>query len=171
MPLTDVDLIKTGQSVSVAADGVANKLHGTVASIGLLSTTSGSTTAFPVMVTLDSETPNLYDGTGADVVITTGTASNVTAVANSAIHTGVRGTHTATVLRGGKTTTVQIALGVAGTDATQVKSGLKVGDQVVLADLSQVLPKSTTSTSSRGGSFMPFAGGAGGPNLGPGGGS
>ncbi len=170
VPLADIDLIKPGESVSVAADGVAGKLHGTVTSIGMLSTTSGSTTAFPVTVTLDSETSNLYDGTGADVVITTGTASHVTAVANSAIHTGVRGTHTVTVLRDGKTTTVQITLGVAGTDVTQVKSGLKVGDQVVLADLSQVLPTSTTSTTSRGGTFIPFSGGAGGPNFGPGGG-
>jgi hypothetical protein len=172
VPLADVDLIRTGQSVSVAADGVASKLHGTVTSIGLLSTTSGSTTAFPVTVTLDSERSNLYDGTGADVVITTGTARNVTAVANSAIHTGARGTHTVTVLRGGKTMTVQVTLGVSGTDVTQVKSGLKIGDQVVLADLSQVLPTSTTSTNSRGGTFGSFPGdAAGGPNFGPGGGS
>jgi hypothetical protein len=165
-------MIKAGQSVSVAADGVATNLHGTVTSIGMLSTTSGSTTAFPVTVTLDSEKPNLYDGTGADVVITTGTARNVTAVANSAIHDGARGTHTVAVLRDGKTMTVQITLGVAGTDVTQVKSGLKVGDQVVLADLSQVLPTSTTSTNSRGGTFGSFPGGAGGgPNFGPGGGS
>ena len=76
------------------------------------------------------------------------------------------------VRRNGKTMTVQITLGVSGTDVTQVTNGLKVGDQVVLADLTQALPTSTTSTNTRGGGFGSFLGGAGGgPNFGPGGGS
>jgi multidrug efflux pump subunit AcrA (membrane-fusion protein) len=166
VPLSQVNLVKVGQSVSVAVDGVAKRLHGTVESVGLLSSTSGSTTTFPLTVRLDSSSPRLFDGTGADVVITTGTASKAITVPNSAIRSTVGGGHTVTVLSGGKTTTVRVTLGVAGNDITQVKSGLKVGDQVVLADLSQPLPSSSTNGSNNSRFRFPVFGTAGGPNGG-----
>jgi multidrug efflux pump subunit AcrA (membrane-fusion protein) len=144
--LAQIDQVKVGQKVTVAADGVATKLHGTVTSIGLLSTTSGSTTAYPVTVQLDAGTPQLYDGTGADIVISTGSAHDVLTVPNSAIHTTVGGRHTVTVDQGGRTSTVRVTLGIAGSDVTEVKSGLKAGQQVELADLSQQLPASTSGS-------------------------
>jgi trimeric autotransporter adhesin len=169
VPLSRVDLVKKGQAVTIAVDGVAATLHGAVTSIGMLSTTTGSTTSFPVTITLDDEQPNLYDGTGADVVITTGTAKNVVTVPNSALHAGPRGTYTVTVLNNGATTTKTVTIGVAGPDATEVNSGLAAGDQVVLADLNEQLPSSTTSTTnSRTGGFGNF-GGFGGPAGFPGG--
>ncbi len=148
--LSEANLVKVGQSVSVAVDGVAKKLHGTVESVGLLSSTSDSTTTIPITVKLDADSPDLFDGSGADVVITTGTAADVVAVPNSAIHSGAGGSHTVTVLNGGKTSTVRVTLGVASRDLTQIKSGLKVGDQVVLADFSQSLPSSSTDSSNNG---------------------
>jgi hypothetical protein len=157
VPLTQIALIKTGQPVSISADGVATKLRGTVTSIGLLSSTSGSTTTFPVTITLAAGSPSLFDGSGADVVITTGTAPNVLTVPNSAIHTGVNGSHTVSVDAGGKTTEVQVKLGLEGTDVTEVTSGLKAGQQVVLANLATGLPGSSTTPTTTG-----FPGGAGG---------
>jgi multidrug efflux pump subunit AcrA (membrane-fusion protein) len=159
VPLAEVDLVKAGQRVTVSADGRTAALHGTVESVGLLSSTSGSTTTFPVAVRLDAGSPQLYDGTGANVVITTGTATNVTTVPNSAIHTNANGTHTVTVLQDGRASTVRVTLGVAGADVTQIKTGLKVGQQVVLADLGQPLPSSTTSNT---GTFRPGQFGGGG---------
>ena len=158
VPLSHIDLVRTGQAVTVAADGVATTLHGTVTSIGMLSTTTGSTTTFPVTVTLDDEQPSLYDGTGADVVITTGTAENVVTVANSAVHAGPRGTYTVTVLKNGVTSTKTVTLGVAGPDVTEVKTGLAVGDQVVVADVTEDLPSSTTSTTNGRTGFGGFSG-------------
>jgi multidrug efflux pump subunit AcrA (membrane-fusion protein) len=160
VPLAQVDQVRPGQHVTISADGQSTVLRGTVESIGLLSTTSGSTTTFPVAVELDGSSQHLYDGTGADVVITTGTATNVLTVPNSAIHTGPNGTHTVTVVQGGKTTTVPVTLGVAGDDVTQIKNGITAGQQVVLADLGRPLPSSTTSNS---GTFRPgqFGGAAG----------
>jgi HlyD family secretion protein len=168
VPLGQIDSVKIGQQVTVAADGQSTSLHGTVASIGLLSTTSGSKTTFPVTVRLDSSTPSLYDGSGADVIITTGSASNVTTVPTSALHTGPGGTYTVVVANGSKQSTVRVTIGVAGTDLTQIKSGLTAGQKVVLADLSQPLPgsasSSTTTTTGRagGGAAGGAAGGAGG---------
>lgn len=156
--LSQVDQVKVGQNVTVAADGVSSELHGTVTSIGLLSTTSGSTTAYPVTVQLDAGTPQLYDGTGADIVINTGSAHNVLTIPNSAIHTTAGGLHTVTVAKGGKTSTVRVSLGVAGNDLTEVEGGLKAGQQVVLADLSQQLPTTTTSNSTNRFRFFPGGG-------------
>ncbi len=168
--LSEANLVKVGQSVSVAVDGVATKLHGTVESVGLLSSTSDSTTTIPITVKLDADSPDLFDGSGADVVITTGTAADVVAVPNSAIQSGAGGSHTVTVLNGGKTSAVRVTLGVAGRDMTQIKSGLKVGDQVVLADFSQSLPSSSTNSSNNGGfklpAFIQFGSGPNGQNNG-----
>jgi multidrug efflux pump subunit AcrA (membrane-fusion protein) len=160
VPLGQVDSVKVGQPVTVAADGQQTPLHGTVASIGLLSTTSGSKTTFPVTVRLDANSPKIYDGSGADVVITTGTADSVTAVPTSAIHAGPGGTYTVTVANGSKQSTVRVTIGLAGADLTQVKSGLKAGQKVVLADLSQPLPGSASSASTT--TTGRFGGGAGG---------
>jgi multidrug efflux pump subunit AcrA (membrane-fusion protein) len=144
--LSQISLVEVGQSVAVAADGVAAALHGTISSIGLLSSTSGSLTTFPVTVQLDAASPKLYDGVGADVRITAATARDVIAVSNSAIHTGLRGTHTVTAIRNGKSITVPVTLGVAGVSLTEVRTGLRVGDRVVLADYSTPVPTGTNST-------------------------
>jgi hypothetical protein len=170
VPLAQVDLVKAGQPVSIAADGTTTKLHGTVTSIGRLSTTTGSSTTFPVVITLASTSPHLSVGTGADAVITTGTATDVTTVPNSAIHTSATGRQTVIVYKGGKATTVAVTLGAAGTATTQIKSGVKVGDQVEIADLSQPLPGSSTtgSTTTTRTGFAGFGGGAGGGAAGGG---
>jgi hypothetical protein len=166
VPLAEVSQVKAGQRVSITADGRPTVLHGTVESVGLLSSTSGSATTFPVAVELDPGSAQLYDGTGADIVITTATATNVITVPNSAIHTSANGTHTVTVVEGGKTSTVPVTLGVSGNDATQIKTGLKAGQQVVLADLGQPLPSSTSSSTGTT-TFRPGGlGGAGGARTG-----
>jgi hypothetical protein len=160
LPLAEIDQIETGQPVSISPDGHKGALRGKVESTGVVSSTSGSTTTYPVTVELDAGSPHLYDGTGADVVITTATATNVITVPNSAIHTGANGSHTVTIVDGGTTSTVPVTLGVAGDDITQIKSGIEAGQQVVLADLGQPLPGSTTSTAT---TFRPGQfGGAGG---------
>jgi len=147
VPLAQIGLLQVGQPVTVAADGITKALSGTITAIGLLSSTSGSVTTFPVTVQLAAGSAALYDGAGADVRITTGTARNVVAVPNSAIHAAGRGRSTVTVVRGSTTTSVPVTLGVAGTALTQVRSGLRVGDRVVIADYSQSVPASSTNDS------------------------
>jgi hypothetical protein len=167
VPLGQVDQVKVGQSVTVAVDGVATKLHGTVTSIGTLNaSSSGANPTYQVTVQLDAASRQLYDGSGADIVISTGSARNVLTVPNSAIHSTRGGGHTVTVLDGGKTSTVRVILGASGRNVTEVKSGLKAGQKVVLADPSEPLPSSATSNSGNG-KFPGGGGFGGGPvNLG-----
>ena len=145
VPLSEIDQIKTGQPASIAVDGRTDALHGTVTKIGLLSSTSGSRTTFPVTVSLNDGSPSLHNGVGASVTVTTGSAAKALLVPNSAITTlGTR--HTVTVVRDGKASTVAVTLGLTGAESTQVTAGLSAGEQVELADPTQGLPGSATSS-------------------------
>jgi multidrug efflux pump subunit AcrA (membrane-fusion protein) len=48
--------------------------------------------------------------------------------------------HTVEVLTNGKPVQVRVTVGAAGSDRTQIRSGLSAGQQVVLADLAMPLP-------------------------------
>jgi multidrug efflux pump subunit AcrA (membrane-fusion protein) len=146
IPLTEIDQVKVGQPATVTVDGRTTPLRASVQAIGVVSTTSGGRTTFPVTVQFAVGTPHVYDGTGADVEITTGAASGVLTVPISAIHTTANGRHTVTVANGSTTTTVAVTLGMVGNDVAQVTAGLRAGQRVVLADLGQALPSSTTAT-------------------------
>ena len=165
--LADVDRVKVGDHVDVKVDGVAATLTGKVSSIGVLSSTTGSSTTYPVKVLLDPASAKLYDGSGATVSIVVAEVSDVLTVPSSAVRrVGTRAT--VTVLRKGKPTTVPVEIGATGPDLTQVTSGLSAGDQVVLADLGQPLPSGNTNQN-RGGLFGGNGGFGGGGGLGGGG--
>ena len=50
--LADVDLVKVGDPATVTVDGIPTPLAGRVSAIGLMNTTTGSTTSYPVTVVL-----------------------------------------------------------------------------------------------------------------------
>lgn len=171
VPISEIDEVKVGQPVSVVVDGRTDPITAKVSKIGLLSSTTGSLTTFPVTVTFDTDATVVHDGVGAGVTITTGSASNAVLVPNSAVTT--LGTlHTVTVVDGATRKTTRVTIGLIGTDVSQVTSGLKAGQSVELADPKQALPSSaTSSTGSRFGNFGPnairqliggFTGGGGG---------
>lgn len=165
VPLSQIDQVKVGQPASLQVDGLTAPVSGKVTRIGLLSSTSGSLTTFPVTITLADGSPSVHDGVGADVTVTTGSADNAILVPNSAI-TSLGTRHTVTVVKDGKAQTTVITLGLVGPDSSQVTKGLSAGDTVQLADPGQDLPASTTSsTNSRirvGGGSGAFPGGFGG---------
>ena len=143
--LADIDLVKVGQPASVDVDGISKPLIGTVASIGVLDTTTGSSTTYPVTVQLAADSPRVYDGVSAGVSITVATATNVLTVPTSAVHS-IGSFHTVSVLDSGSATTVRVTTGVAGAERTQISSGLKAGQQVVLANLNEPLPSNDTTS-------------------------
>ena len=149
--LSDVDKVKVGDRANVNVDGVSNPLSGKVSSIGVLSSTTGSTTTYPVKILLDPSKAKVYDGSGAAVSIVVSAVQNVLTVPSSAVH-HVAGLSTVSVLKKGKVSTVQVTPGAQGTDLTEIKSGLSAGDQVVLADLGARLPSGGfNATNTRGG--------------------
>lgn len=165
VPLNQIDLIKTGQQASVTVNGVQVPLSGMVTMIGVLNDSATSTPSFPVTVLLDPTGQTLFDGAGASLTIDVGSANGVLTVPTSAVTT--TGTqHTVTVLSGTSTSVVSVGIGVVGPELTQITSGLKAGQVVVLANLDQPLPTSSSATGSRGGGSGGVLGGSGGAGAG-----
>jgi len=144
VPLSEIDQVKIGQPASIAVDGRGDQLKGSVTKIGILSSTAGSLTTFPVTVTLADASPAIHDGVGASVVVTTGAADDTIVAPNSAI-TSVGQRHTVIVVKNGKPTTTNVTIGMTGSAMSQVTKGLSVGDTVELADNGAPLPSSATT--------------------------
>jgi multidrug efflux pump subunit AcrA (membrane-fusion protein) len=140
--LADIDSVKVGDPATVRVDGIDADLTGTVSAIGILNTTTGSSTSYPVTVLLKPTSSRLYDGSGASVQIQVAATGPVLTVPSSAVHS-LGNLNTVTVLSKGKPVVTRITTGAVGSDRTQVLSGLTAGQQVVLADLSEPLPTSS----------------------------
>ncbi|PRZ42241.1 HlyD family secretion protein [Antricoccus suffuscus] len=143
---TTVGRIKVGDSVQVLPDGQSSPIAGSVAAIGMLSTSSPA--SYPVTIAISGDAPHLYAGGSVQDTIVLGSVKHVLTVPTSAVH-NFAALHTVTVDNGGKTTTVPVVVGLVGPNRTQIVSGLKSTAVVVLANLDETLP-TTTSTTTRG---------------------
>ncbi|HEY4314271.1 MAG TPA: HlyD family efflux transporter periplasmic adaptor subunit [Actinomycetes bacterium] len=160
----DVRSVAVGQAAEVLADGSPIDLPGRVTSIGLLSSSASGTAAYPVTVSVAGAPPSMADGSQAAVSLVTKTVHRAVTVPTSAIH-GSAASATVRMLSGGTVTTARVAVGAVGAERVQITSGVKPGQQVVLADLSEPLPTGDTGTSrfGGGGGFGSGSFGGGGP--------
>ncbi len=154
--------VSVGQPATVVPDGLHHDLTGKVVAIGVVpASTSATATLYHVIVGLTNPNVSLHDGATGTVSIVTKHARAALAVPTSAVTT-TRNRHVVTVLRSGSPTVVAVQTGVTGSQWTEITSGLRSGDEVVLADASAPLPGSATaSTGSTTGITNRF-GGAGG---------
>ncbi|MEU4237631.1 HlyD family efflux transporter periplasmic adaptor subunit [Actinoplanes sp. NPDC026619] len=153
-----------------AADVTWNALSGTTATAKVTAidpsgTTSNSVVTYGVTLTLDKVPTGAKVGQTVSVSVTTGTVADATFV-NSAAVTTVGTRHTVTVVTNGTQETRQVEIGLEGDEATQITSGVTVGEAVVLKTST-----TSTTTNQQGGGFGNFGGGGapgGGGNLGGG---
>lgn len=163
---TQVGTVKPGQDAQVTPDGATKPIAGKVTAIGALgTTTSGGSASYPVTISLDPTTQPLFDGSTASVAVTLGTAQAAVTVPTSAVQT-FGGFSVVSRMVDGKPTITRVTLGVVGPTVTQVIGGLKAGDVVSLANISEAMPTSG-NTNTRGltggaGARGGFGGGAGG---------
>jgi len=130
-------------------------------------TVSSGVATFPVTVVLSGASASLRPGMSASVSVVINRVVQVTTVPTSAVHTTGAGS-TVTLLVNGKPVTTAVTVGAADASRTQILSGVKVGDEVVIATISSTIPSSTSGT---GRSFFGGGGGLGGGGIGPGGGT
>jgi hypothetical protein len=167
VPLASIASIRVGQKANVTPEGATSSVPGDVTSISLLpsTSTSGSSSAkattqgtgtgqgsatssspvYPVVVLVPDAIPALATGSRADVSLLIGTVAMVVTVPNSALTPLGNGQAQALTFKNGVATRAVVKTGYSGTLVTQVTSGLTVGQQVVLADLSTALPTNTTN--------------------------
>jgi multidrug efflux pump subunit AcrA (membrane-fusion protein) len=165
----DIRAIKVGQIAQVSADGAQATLPAKVTSVGLLAASDTGTASYPVVVSLAGAPMSLASGSNATVSVVTATATNAVTVPSSAVTRGATGsTGVVRVLHGSQVTAARVVVGAVGPVWTQITSGLKTGQRVVLADFSAALPSSSTNAriggGFGGGGFG--AGGFGGGGLG-----
>jgi macrolide-specific efflux system membrane fusion protein len=167
---SDVAKLQVGQSATIAFPAVSGASGtGTVSAIAPVGTTSSNVVTFPVTVTLAALPDGIRLGQTAQISVTTASATNVLEVPSAAVRSGAGGTHSVTVLGTGTSRTVTtVAVGVVGDTTTQVTSGLKAGDKVLISVDSAI----SGTTSTRTGTGTGFGGGGfggGGGGLGGGG--
>ena len=157
---SQVPSVKVGQSASVQVDGTQGSVTGTVSQVGPVQSSDGEY-SYPVVVELPASSEALFTGSTANVLIDTGSVSNVVAVPTSAVETTGTRSYVLEIDKGVLTTKV-IKVGMVGDTYTQVLSGLNDGQSVVLADYAEAVPSSNTDLTNAlggGGGFGGFGGG------------
>lgn len=157
-----VSQIAIGQRALVTPAGGGSTLNAHVTAVSPVATITAGVATFPVTVTIDRPEKSLLDGMSASVSIIVNEVVQVLTVPTSAVHTDSSGSYVE-VLTNGVAQQTTVTVGAADATRTQVLSGLKLGDTVVLATISASAPV-TTAGGARGllGGGGPAGGGRGG---------
>lgn len=158
---SDLPSLKTGMQATITAVGAADPVFGTVSTIGVLGTTSGGTSTFPVTIAVTGRPSGLYAGSTATVLITVKQLPDVLTVPTQAIHVD-NGQTVVYQMRNGQQVSTPVTVGTVSGATTEITQGLHDGDQVVLA----ARPTTNRGTGTRTGSDGSGAGGGGAPGGG-----
>jgi len=169
----DIANVAVGQAATItfpAITGASSKAS--VTAIAPVGTTSNSIVTYPTTITLTTPPPNLRIGQTADVTITTKASAATALYVPAAAITTSNGTSTVKVVKNGKTSTVDVTLGIVGDDGTQITKGLTDGETIVIGNVSTATTTTgTTGTTGTGtGAGTGGFGGGGGTGGGFGGG-
>jgi membrane fusion protein, macrolide-specific efflux system len=128
----DATRLKTGQAATVTWNALSGTVQGgTVAAIDPQATTSNNVVTYGVTVKLGSTPAGAKPGQTVTVAVVTGEARNAIYV-NSAAVTTFGNRHTVTVVSGGRQQVEPVEVGLVGDTTTQILSGLRVGQQVLV---------------------------------------
>lgn len=159
----DAGNVKVGQIATFSFDALSGaSATGKVSWVDLIATTSSGVASYGVTLDMDTVPAGLKPGMSASVTITTASAGNVLAVPSTSVTSaGTRSFVTVVTTDGnGKQTQTRtpVTVGLKGDSMTEISSGLKAGDEVIL---------STTTTSASSSGFP--TGGVPGADFGGGG--
>jgi len=151
----DVGSVAQGQPCTVVPNGTTTQLPGTVDSVGVIATSSDSSGAtFPVVIDITGPQQGLYAGVSASVSIVT-SSRQALMIPTAAITYGNGQAHVQLKTGSGTTDTV-VQTGQSSGGRTEITSGLKQGDTVVMT-----ITFSTAATNGYGGGFATMFGGGG----------
>lgn len=168
----DVALVEVGDQAELTVDGADGTVFGTVASVGLLSTSEDGVPSYPVTIDVTGDQDGLHDGVSADVSIVYERRTDVLTVPSMAVSTVDGQTVVTKVQADGTQVETPVTTGETSDNLTEITDGLAEGDSVVLAVLT---PRATQDGGGQqsfpvpGEGDMVFQGGPGG--VAPGGGT
>jgi multidrug efflux pump subunit AcrA (membrane-fusion protein) len=129
---SDIGKLRVGQAATVSVDALSDvQLAAKVVSIGMLSTTSNGVVEYPVTLALTQRDNRLKPGMTASADVVVSQVDGAVSVPSQAVSGGGR-LSTVTVRRSGKDVTQPVTTGLEGDDSTEIVSGLKAGDEVVM---------------------------------------
>lgn len=145
---TEIRHVRVGMPATVVADGTSRSVTGHVATINVGGTESDTgAVSYPVTVTMPNS-PNLVNGAAAAVTVVVSTVHDVLTVPTSAVHHSGSATYVE-VLGAGTPARRTVTIGAIGAARTEVRSGLTAGQRVVLANLDQSVPSSSSTLTGR----------------------
>jgi HlyD family secretion protein len=171
---TDISQVSVGQEVSVSVDAYPSlngMVDGKVIRIDPQAKVEQNVTYIPVTVEIQEPDPRFKPLMNATCEFITQKADNVLLVPNEAVHE-TEGQYSVEKMVAGKPVKVDVQVGIAGQDSTEIKSGLQEGDEVVTKTI-----KPEAEQAGQNNPFNPFGGmgnrrgGAGGGAGGGGGGN
>jgi macrolide-specific efflux system membrane fusion protein len=175
---TSVGLIKTGQQAQLTVTGASDVVYGTIASIGLVSSSSSGTASYPVVIDVTGSPSGLHDGASVTAALIYKQVSNAVVVSTLALHRNTSGSQYVEKQVNGKAVQTPVQVGISSGGQTQITSGLSAGDKIVVPQLRRTTGGTSTGTRGTngtgtfpgGGDFPGGGAGAGGPGGGFGGG-
>lgn len=130
---SEIALIEVGDQAELTLEDATDLVFGTVAEIGLVSTSTGGVAAFPVTIAITGQPEGVYDGVAADVEIVYERRTDVLTVPSAAVRT-VDGASVVTQLDAdGNEVETAVTIGETVGDVTEITEGLAEGDEVVVA--------------------------------------
>ncbi|MGB0095404.1 MAG: hypothetical protein WBP81_23060, partial [Solirubrobacteraceae bacterium] len=167
---SDISKVKVGQPATITMDALNGvELASHVSAISAVGTTSSGVVSYDATLTLDQTDSRVKPGMSASASVTVGQAQGVTVPNQAVSDSGSLGT--VKVLRNGKTVPQQVVVGLRGASRTQIISGLKAGEQLVLTITLPSLGSGASNTSGSSGTLGGGRFGGGGFGAGGGGGA
>jgi multidrug efflux pump subunit AcrA (membrane-fusion protein) len=133
---TQVGLIKAGDQAELSVSGVTSAVYGTISSVALLSSSSGNTPRYPVVIGVTGSPSGIHDGASVTATLIYKQIANAVVVPTTAVHT-TGGSHVVYQMKDGKQVTTTVEVGIESGAQTQITSGLSAGDQIVVPQLGQ----------------------------------
>jgi macrolide-specific efflux system membrane fusion protein len=132
-----VGLIKVGNQAQLSVTGASDTVYGTIASIGLVSSSSSSsgTASYPVVIDVTGTPSGMHDGADVTATLIYKQLSNVLVVPTLALHRNASGGTYVEQVKNGKTVQTTVQPGIASGGQTQIVSGLSAGDQIVVPQI------------------------------------
>lgn len=176
---SDIGKVKVGQPATVSVSSMeGTELAGRVTKVDVLpseGSSSGVVVEYPATITVTQSAKGVRAGMSASAEVVVEQVGNALSVTSEAISSGPGG-GSVTVLEDGKEAQRSVTTGLKGDETTQVLSGLKAGETVVLPEITAAGGEGAPSGFGEGGGGFPgggslpsFGGGGGPPGGFPGG--
>ncbi len=137
----EVNLVAEGQTVQVTPAGSTQALLGKVTAISPAATVTSGVATFGVTAQLTDTSNSIKPGISATASIVVKQVVHVLTVPTSAVHTTAAGS-TVQILVNGAPQSISVQVGASDPIRTEIQSGLKLGQVVVIAVVTSSVPSS-----------------------------